>query len=212
MVLLRSKYSLKYLKSQITAAFCSTSFIPVKVYQSVSSLYMTCISKLPRDSIQPDCDQGLVIEQALVSSVDSTLRPLDYKKRQREARKILLKSQENLLKQMHPSQILTDEDNNLTEDDEDEKFREPVRLKSTILLNEYRKLYETPRKTELDYIASIKAIGLYKSLELGINLNKVFPISEQNLWLILRLVIMACSVCALIYHGYFLSKIGKMYL
>nr|NP_001286583.1 uncharacterized protein Dmel_CG33136, isoform B [Drosophila melanogaster]AHN56378.1 uncharacterized protein Dmel_CG33136, isoform B [Drosophila melanogaster] len=176
----------------------NTSFIPVKVYQSVSSLYMTCISKLPRDSIQPDCDQGLVIEQALVSSVDSTLRPLDYKKRQREARKILLKSQENLLKQMHPSQILTDEDNNLTDDDEDEKFREPVRLKSTILLNEYRKLYETPRKTELDYIASIKAI--------------VFPISEQNLWLILRLVIMACSVCALIYHGYFLSKIGKMYL
>nr|NP_001286584.1 uncharacterized protein Dmel_CG33136, isoform C [Drosophila melanogaster]NP_788404.1 uncharacterized protein Dmel_CG33136, isoform A [Drosophila melanogaster]AAO41348.1 uncharacterized protein Dmel_CG33136, isoform A [Drosophila melanogaster]AHN56379.1 uncharacterized protein Dmel_CG33136, isoform C [Drosophila melanogaster] len=171
----------------------NTSFIPVKVYQSVSSLYMTCISKLPRDSIQPDCDQGLVIEQALVSSVDSTLRPLDYKKRQREARKILLKSQENLLKQMHPSQILTDEDNNLTDDDEDEKFREPVRLKSTILLNEYRKLYETPRKTELDYIASIKAI-------------------EQNLWLILRLVIMACSVCALIYHGYFLSKIGKMYL
>ncbi|XP_033153623.1 uncharacterized protein LOC117136711 isoform X1 [Drosophila mauritiana] len=171
----------------------STSFIPVKIYQSVSSLYMTCISKLPRDSIQPECDQGLVIEQALVSSVDSTLRPLDYQKRQREARKILLKSQENLLKLMHHSQILTDSESNLTDDDEDAKCREPVRLKSTILLNEYRKLYEAPKQTKLDYIVSIEEI-------------------VQNLWLILRLLIVACSVYALIHHDYFLSKIGKTYL
>jgi len=53
---------------------------------------MTCISKMPRNSTQPECDHRLVIEQALVSAVDQTLRPLDYEKRQREAREILLKS------------------------------------------------------------------------------------------------------------------------
>ncbi|XP_050743160.1 uncharacterized protein LOC108029432 isoform X2 [Drosophila biarmipes] len=123
------------------------SFVPVKIYQSVSSLYMTCISKMPRNSTQPECDPRLVIEQALVSAVDQTLRPLDYEKRQREAREILLKSQENLFQEMGLGQSSTQEGGMLTEDDEDGALRGPVRLKSEILLNEYRKLYETPSRT-----------------------------------------------------------------
>ncbi|XP_043644486.1 uncharacterized protein LOC122614079 [Drosophila teissieri] len=160
------------------------SFIPVKIYQSASSLYMTCISKMPRNAIKPECDQSLVIEQALVSAVDSTLRPLDYERRQREAREILIKSQENLLQHMDPM----DADSHLTDDEEDAQCRQPVRLKSKILLIEYQKRYEAPPQTELEDLVPIKAIA-------------------QCSWLVLRLLIVACSVFVLIqcgHHDYFL--------
>ncbi|EDV55117.1 uncharacterized protein LOC6547219 [Drosophila erecta] len=163
-----------------------TSFIPVKIYQSTSSLYMTCISKVPRNSVQPECDQSLVIEQALVSAVDETLRPLDYEKRQREARKILLKSQENLLQHMNASQMPMDADGNLTDDedeDDEENARKPVRLKSRILLNEYQKLYEAPTQTVLKDIVPLEAIVQYS-------------------WLLLRLLIVAVSVFVLIKCGH----------
>ncbi|XP_017013841.2 uncharacterized protein [Drosophila takahashii] len=144
------------------------SFIPVKIYQSVSSLYMTCISKMPRNSVQPECDQSLVIEQALVSAVDETLRPLDYEKRQREAREILLKSQENLFQLMGQCPSSTEEENALTEDDEEGAFREPVRLKSKILLNEYRKLYEEPSQTAFKDLLPMEEIKQYMCLLLGL--------------------------------------------
>ncbi|EDW91595.1 uncharacterized protein LOC6531047 isoform X1 [Drosophila yakuba] len=156
------------------------SFIPVKIYQSASSLYMTCISKMPRNANKPECDQSLVIEQALVSAVDSTLRPVDYERRQREAREILIKSQENLLQHLDPM----DADSHLTDDDEDAQCGKPVRLKSKILLNEYQKRYETPPQTELEDMVPIKAIA-------------------QCSWFVLRLLILACSVFVLIYCGHY---------
>nr|XP_016943070.1 uncharacterized protein LOC108019689 [Drosophila suzukii] len=156
------------------------SFVPVKIYQSVSSLYMTCISKMPRNSTQPECDHRLVIEQALVSAVDQTLRPLDYEKRQREAREILLKSQENLFQEMGLGQSSADGGGVLTEDDEDGAFSGPVRLRSEILLNEYRKLYEAPAKTASYEVLLLKDI-------------------KQYTWLILGLCIAACSIFTLIH-------------
>jgi len=117
---------------------------------------------MPRNSIQPECDHRLVIEQALVSAVDQTLRPLDYEKRQREAREILLKSQENLFQQMGLDQSSVDEGGVLTEDDEDGAFSGPVRLRSEILLNEYRKLYEAPAKTASYEVLLLKDISKYK--------------------------------------------------
>jgi len=116
---------------------------------------------MPRNSTQPECDHRLVIEQALVSAVDQTLRPLDYEKRQREAREILLKSQENLFQQMGLGQSSEDGGGVLTEDDEDGPFSGPVRLKSEILLNEYRKLYEAPAKTASYDTLLLKDISKY---------------------------------------------------
>ncbi|KAI8037248.1 uncharacterized protein LOC128255708 [Drosophila gunungcola] len=144
------------------------SFIPVKIYQSASSLYMTCISKLPRSSFQPACDHSLVIEQALVSAVDEKLCPLEYAKRQREAREILLKSQENRYLQMGLSHNSADQDGFLTDEDDDEDGKQPVRLKSEILLTEYRKLYEEPSKTALVDTLPLKEIKQYMSLALSL--------------------------------------------
>ncbi|XP_017040787.1 uncharacterized protein LOC108087768 [Drosophila ficusphila] len=163
------------------------SFIPVKIYQSASFLYMTCISKLPRNSFWAKCDQSLVIEQALVSAIDENLRPLDYEERQREAREILLKSQEKVFTKMNQSQSSTDQDR-FTEDDEEDDAREPVRLKSEILLNEYQKLYEASSNISFTSILPKEKI-------------------KQYLLLLLSLFVVACSVFFLIQcgnHNYFL--------
>ncbi|XP_016991431.1 uncharacterized protein LOC108053333 isoform X2 [Drosophila rhopaloa] len=149
---------------------------------------MTCISKLPRNFIPPNCDQRLVIEQALVSAVDEALYPDEFEKRQREAREMLLKSQENRLIQMGLSRNSTDLEAFLTEDDGDEDYREPVRLKSETLLEEYRNLYEKPSKTDVREYLPLKEIKQYMSLALSF-------------------FILACSVFILIkcgHHNYFL--------
>ncbi|XP_017077048.1 uncharacterized protein LOC108111919 isoform X1 [Drosophila eugracilis] len=165
------------------------SFIPVKIYQSVSAVYMTCISKMPRDSFKPKIDHSLLIEQAVVSAVDETLRPLDYEKRQQEAREILLKSQENLFEKMDVSQISSEKEALLTDDEDDGEIgNDPVRLKSQVLLDEYRKRYEDTSKTDITDVLPIKEI-------------------RQYAWLVLSLFLLACSVFVLVKcgnHNYFL--------
>ncbi|XP_017077049.1 uncharacterized protein LOC108111919 isoform X2 [Drosophila eugracilis] len=150
---------------------------------------MTCISKMPRDSFKPKIDHSLLIEQAVVSAVDETLRPLDYEKRQQEAREILLKSQENLFEKMDVSQISSEKEALLTDDEDDGEIgNDPVRLKSQVLLDEYRKRYEDTSKTDITDVLPIKEI-------------------RQYAWLVLSLFLLACSVFVLVKcgnHNYFL--------
>jgi len=64
-------------------------------------------------------------------------------------------------KQMGLDQSSVDEGGVLTEDDEDGAFSGPVRLRSEILLNEYRKLYEGPAKTASYEVLLLKDISKY---------------------------------------------------
>lgn len=76
----------------------------------------------------------------MVSGLDEKLSPEDYQKRQQEAREILLKSQENLLTQTGLKEDTSDEEEEV-DTDESEGMREPIRLKSEILINQYKKMY-----------------------------------------------------------------------
>ncbi|KAH8400896.1 hypothetical protein KR009_001674 [Drosophila setifemur] len=125
-------------------------FVPVKIYQSLSSLYMTCISKLPRNAPPPECDQSLAIEESIVEAIDETLSPKAYEMRQKEAQEILLRSQEHILQHMGLIDNSTDQTNSQSEDEDEDEFKDPIRLKSEILLNHYHQLYEVPKPTLMD--------------------------------------------------------------
>ncbi|XP_030387747.1 uncharacterized protein LOC115634264 [Scaptodrosophila lebanonensis] len=51
------------------------SIIPVKLYQSGSNIYMTCISKLPRTTKDPNSNNKKAIEDAFVQALETNLSP-----------------------------------------------------------------------------------------------------------------------------------------
>ncbi|KAH8269416.1 hypothetical protein KR018_002796 [Drosophila ironensis] len=139
------------------------SFKPVKVYKSTSYIYTTFISKMPLESPVPPCNEDELLEQSIVQAFDQTVCPKSYKKRQDEAKEILTKLQseydsasefppdtasesalDSALDSAKPdnsSTVGTADADPDSEDDED-SMREPVRLRSEVLLNRYKALYE----------------------------------------------------------------------